>query len=865
MKLFRWLSALSVGAVLVLGGCSSSNLKDERDQLRDENERLRAAPTVDPQTERKLMEAEAALAALRGLLADAQGSLAPAASAEQREEAREAVASAQDNLAGVRRTLEMQPDSAAKTAADEALAAVGAALAAVDEALRATAPTVPVGLLVFAEMHTTLDRAQTAVDDAQAKLKEALAADPDDTLTGLLTQAQATLSTAQISLLPLLREELAESESGQQDAEAERDAARTRADEAEAGRDTAQAARQTAETERDAARARADEAEAERDTAQAERDAARTRANEAEAELDRRTVTFGERFEPAQVLGRAGRPAGSTGSRVVLTPRLPGAVVPGTVGASPNQEDFDPDPVERWGLLNDPSGWVVPGHLDIMSAWTVKANPGTYTSTIATATVHYDPDDPKRVISTTNPSRAEIPVRGTIFRGETRPVGKYNRDDPGERDANGNLYTAEQRWATYTYPRYRPQERLVVQGHDPQPRTWTDSEHRRVAQSIPDHPNMWDPWDAVPQTSMQYREDDGLVMRFGGDGVLFGDTENYQVSACGHNYRLDPAKCTARDLAIDGTRVNAASSDVEIFFGEPTADPHGERAYYWSVDVPSPRRKANGDRLDPTDPPRRSDSAGRYELLLSNYAGPDDMGTAAASDDGGRYLDYAAFGLFRYIAQNAKGDTEDIDVDRIHTLHYGLDTFEDTASLASPIEATFKGRSMGWILLPYGGDHPVDSGNPGRVVGMVRTRADIELQAIIGGANTITGEIDNIEYSRAAGTDLWTDQRDLVPGGGAVLHGKFLLQDGVIAADGTYAGKVVPDPTPTPTSIPLRAGEQGRPMTFGWAEGEFEGAFYGPRGALETAGSWWAPTVDWQDERHGIVGSFAATCDTGCD
>ena len=859
MKLFRWLSALSVGAVLVLGGCSSSNLKDERDQLRAENERLRAAPTVDPQTERKLMEAEAALAALRGLLADAQGSLAPAASAEQRQEAREAVASAQDNLAGVRRTLEMQPDSAAKTAADEALAAVGAALAAVDEALRATAPTVPVGLLVFAEMHTTLDRAQTAVDDAQVKLKEALAADPDDTLTGLLTQAQATLSTAQISLLPLLREELAESESGQQDAEAERDAARTRADEAEAGRDTAQA-------ERDAARTRADEAEAERDTAQAERDAARTRANEAEAELDRRTVTFGERFEPAQVLGRAGRPTGSTGSRVVLTPRLPGAVVPGTVGESPNQEDFDPDPVERWGLLNDPSGWVVPGHLDIMSAWTVKANPGSYTSTIATATVHYDPDDPKRVISTTTPSRAEIPVRGTIFRGDTRPVARYNRDDPGERDANGNLYTAEQRWATYTYPRYRPEERLVVQGHDPQPRTWTDTADTRAAQSIPDHPNMWDPWDAVPQTSMQYREDHGLVMRFGGDGVLFNDTQNYQVSACGNNYFLNPARCTARDLAIDGTRVNAASSDVEIFFGEPTADPHGERTYYWSVDVPSPRRKANGDRLDPTDPPRRSDSAGRYELLLSNYAGPDDMGTAAASDDAGRYLDYAAFGLFRHIAGNAAGDTEDILTDRIHTLHYGLDTFEDTASLASPIEATFKGRSMGWILLPYSSPPP-DSGSAwGRIVGMVRTRADIELQAVIGGANTITGEIDNIEYSRAAGTDLWIWQRDLVPGGSA-YPARQIPAAGWCHRDRRHVcrqGGARSDADADRRPAPGRAGRGGA-MTFGWGEGEFEGAFYGPRGALETAGSWWAPTVDWQDERHGIVGSFGATCDTGCD
>ena len=68
------------------------------------------------------------------------------------------------------------------------------------------------GLVVLATMHTTLDRAQTALDDAQAKLGEALDANPSGTLRALLAQTQATLVAAQVSLAPLLREELATAE-----------------------------------------------------------------------------------------------------------------------------------------------------------------------------------------------------------------------------------------------------------------------------------------------------------------------------------------------------------------------------------------------------------------------------------------------------------------------------------------------------------------------------------------------------------------------------------------------------------------------------------------------------------------------------
>ena len=106
----------------------------------------------------------------------------------------------------------MLPDSDAKTAADTALKAINDALGAVNEALGARATFGPGGTISFANMHTSLDRAQTAVDAARTALAEALDADPTDELRSLLAQAQAMLSTAQISLMPLLREELAEAE-----------------------------------------------------------------------------------------------------------------------------------------------------------------------------------------------------------------------------------------------------------------------------------------------------------------------------------------------------------------------------------------------------------------------------------------------------------------------------------------------------------------------------------------------------------------------------------------------------------------------------------------------------------------------------
>ena len=116
--------------------------------------------------------------------------------------------SARDDLADLQKNLAGQPASAARTAADNALSLVDTALLRVSEAL--VDPTDAAGPVALANMHTTLDRAQTAVDDAQAELKKALAAEgltPE--LRTVLSQAQGTLTTAQVSLIPLLRQDLA--------------------------------------------------------------------------------------------------------------------------------------------------------------------------------------------------------------------------------------------------------------------------------------------------------------------------------------------------------------------------------------------------------------------------------------------------------------------------------------------------------------------------------------------------------------------------------------------------------------------------------------------------------------------------------
>ncbi len=217
-------------AALALAGCGGSGNGDA------------AAPTPDIDRElidnltKERNEARMALKELRESLETAQEALGSVI-AGQRDATRRAVDDARKRLREVREDLEALPDSEAKTAASGALAAVDTALTLTAQALAAS-PAASGGIVSPANLHTTLDRAQTALDNAQTRLTTALAADPSAEMRALLSQAQATLATAQLSLVPLLRRELAEAESEaaaqRARAEDEKDRANAEAEEARA-------------------------------------------------------------------------------------------------------------------------------------------------------------------------------------------------------------------------------------------------------------------------------------------------------------------------------------------------------------------------------------------------------------------------------------------------------------------------------------------------------------------------------------------------------------------------------------------------------------------------------------------------------
>ena len=1050
MTSFRWMASLSMGALLVLSGCSSSNLKDERDQLRAENERLRATPTVDPQTEQMLREAEAALAELRGLLdaqaslllapgapsgqreevletvadaqanltrvlmaletqpdsaaktaanealaavgaaltavggalqasapaasvglaqaavddaqaklnaalaagpgpalanlltqaqatfstaqlslvpllreqwaesenaqqaaeaalaelrsvlAEAQVSLEPGAPAEQREEARGAVASAQDNLARVRMTLETQPDSAAKTAANEALAAVGAALTAVDEALRHAAPAASAGLLVFAEMHTTLDRAQAAVDDAQAKLKEALAADPGPTLSNLLTQAQATLSTAQITLIPLLREEVAGSESARRAAEGQRD--------------EAQAARQAAE----------EDLAARRTLTLPDGLTAADAGDPGEfiVEAGRRTIRAGVGFSC---------PAGGEACRV----RVYGN---GEIG--------------YWG--GTPTAWPYPAR----SALWEDLEPGVWRqAALGEVSVRRVPrlDEAQ---TAANPDPLEIATEGVAWAAGktiTKPTGELPLRVLTLR---GGLDKQGDEWLVDTYPRWHNDDAKLV-------------------------------------SSIELREDGGVVLKVGGtpgEGLIYGDMDiDPNLSSVAgpdgksgtvptsddppregdpmklHNaldlgfsaeeairlvearepltqdqvdelsgYRLD--NCDHPDLPGSGAGLchDAGTADLEITFGKSSSGvPAGDAAVGWSARVPFEDPDAvidadyafiHYDQLVSTGGRHRTyHDYGRYDLFLSKYAGldpgADDDSTAldpgadpdSLADDTHRYLEYAAYGLFHFFDNRLVNPR----TARVHGFHFGFDAFRD-ADLARPsdrlpdaIQTTFKGKMMGWDLRSasernarYYRDF---AGNSARVGEIVRIRGDVTLDACIGGsgagvcpdgtkdyrndlilagrnnqplpttANTIYGVLNNFEFYSPE-TDHWwffhaddlssIELRGAVEDEGGGRH--FSRRFARIEADGSFHGLAVGHPTDRwypvhrPSSPP---GEQ-----YAVHYGEHSGTLYGPPEDLEVAG--WFRVIPGPGsvepdggaiQSKGLIGSYGAKCTEGCD
>ena len=755
--------AIACGAVLALGACNGSGNNILQSMLNEEKKKTAAEKARADAAEAALADLQASLAAANA----AFDALQRDNTSQQRDAARTAVVAAQRNLRQVREDLDDQPDGRAKTAAEAALRAVDTALTRTAEALAAANGSLASGgPVALANMHTTLDRAQAAVDAARDELKKALATEgiTADIRTAL-SQAQGTLNTAQVSLIPLLRQEL------------------------------------------ETARAAQEETEAERDEARAERDALRD-----------------EHVSPPLFRSTAGpRDLGAT-ITIIRTART----VPNTA--------------------TDPDTWV--------------RNPNALA--INTDAVPY-------AAGRTLTSRAgneEFPMRAITFRGDIRQGSQRGKTGA---DANNDG----------RYP--------IIQG--PGNTLGNANDHTKNA----------------VLSSIQLSEDGGLILKAGGSGIVFnefqwdirGTEADGPDGIPGDGSATTSTTATAYHVAmfrragetpptVDATLTQAQADkltgwaadncsgvtfpcwdgnmrDLTIDFGKPSPDPDGESGYHWASKIPSSADQPKPAAADAmhrwakpkvdnfVDPDRgNGEYRGEYRVWLSNHAGLDSGATDAETDDSHRYLQYAAYGLFTFTDYL----TSNVRPARMQGFHFGYDAFADaagmrTTDLDTPITATFAGRASGMVMEPHSDRSQVER--------LIRVRGDVTLNATIGGANTITGNISNFETPAGGGWGPYAPLRDEVR-----------LTNGMIAANGSYEGDADVE------------GDSGHL----WDPGKFGGNFYGARGGpdLETAGWWYLTARGYtpdaraltgaaarDDPRRpdfrysGAFGSFGAACTQGCE
>ena len=582
-----------------------------------------------------------------------------------------------------------------------------------------------------------------------------------------------------------------------------------------------------------------------RELAQAESNAAaqRARADRAEEEIDGLTMRFGKDLA---IGGReASRLAPDPKARVSLTPRRAGVewtANTGFVATSPSWGTRIRYTITNYGTASTTTRLAIKQAAVPYAATAGMVIPG----------------------ASGTPSTTEFPGRGEVFRG----IGYNHREFTLPRQ--GSYGPTSDGTAANAIPRIGSGAGLRgnLRGH------------------------------AI--SSFQYDADSGLIMKFGAlppdqrpagapegseGSLIYGDLEALTATA---RYNCGPSSDQACDEA--GTR------DLTVSFGAPSRDPTGDPAYHWTVDVPDPRLTiAVGATATAANPATLADAdgiIGRYQALLSNHAGVDDKGTAAAGDDSERYLRYAAYGLFQFIDYQTLDDR----VGRMQTFHYGFDAFGAhnrlPAATADSIAATFKGRTMAWLATTHGS---------GVVGGLHRMRGNVTLHTCIGGsgcqasdftaptgadkptaANDFTGAIHDLEITLPGGA--WGSGGTAAhPSGYYAFLGDILL-DGDITANGAFSGRAVPD---TAISDSRRTASDGGTRTAGadthgytireqvggnrglamnqfWNHGQVEGAFYGPADALEAAGTWWLPAVGSDIVNNGVlgmVGSFgAAAC-----
>ena len=792
-----------------------------------------------------------ALKEIQQSLAAAQDALLEDMTAAQRAEARKAVAAARQNLSKVREGLAGQPDGAAKTAAGEALADLATALDSVTAALADGATS------------ATLDGAQTDLNEAQKSLTAALGTEGLSESTRILLQrARATLTTAQVSLIPQLQSGLAA-------AETPPTAAETALARAQTGLTNAQAATAAARTALADAQAALEKAEKKAqtdittiaaawdgDTTDAQKLTARTAARTAttaartalaQAEMALVNARKAERTAAAALATAAARALDAATTDAQRTAANAGAATAtaaetATLAWAATRIAGDAGLERPPAILNDiPEAPAV--SVDDRPPFTVRVSlTPREAATGCTA-----------LMECSNPNALVIKTDATPY-----AAGKTVLSPSATGDGD---------WFALRTISMRGDVRHSYEG------TTGDSASNRPKVPVVQRATTIDGTAVTgsgitayqrhyqnPMTSSIRFTPDGMVFRTGGQGTVMslfkhdvdrsssrGRDGINQVGAwnvggsddCSGAY---PAWC------FDFNR-----SDAEASFGAPYADPDGEPNYYWASRY---GLAGNQPQPDPTDSDGRRLAAhgamGDLRVWVSNYGGHDAGAMAdSATDDADRYLSYAAYGLFVY--------TDYIDEyprpGFLQGYHFGYDAFRDSANMrtddvSTSIAATFEGRTMGMILHPR--SNSVASETAPHVGHFTRLRGDVTLNACIGGstctgpgiptqANRISGAIDNLQ---ALENGVWQKYAFLRHAAAAhATHANIAIRlvEDDIEADGSYSGE----------ADSWQAGQ--------WNQGEYSGALYGPRDKLETAGWWRLETDSAYQNRHLVAfGSFGA-------
>ena len=847
------LRCLVVGsAILVLSACSQTADVMETPAPTPSDQDQMVDPARQAALQASLEEAQASLEEVRKRLAEVRATGEPTAIRSMAEERQQALTDAVEAVENLGTLLEAQPETPARRAATAALESVGSALTATQAALTSLTATqaaltsltaAQAGLAgvdaaaVDAEALRALENMETKVNEALAAVaaaRTALEANPDPDVSAVLARAQVTLGTAQASLVPVLRQELAmlpplaltEAQAAWTQAQAgteekrkdlvasQRALVQVETDvrviilSAESSADDRTTARTTADTQRKEAEkaleAAADDfltaRQAERTAAAAYLRAAQAALEAARAALEAATTDEQRRVatEQRRVATEAVAAAEAAEYALRAWTAIP-AADPTADGrfASP----FAPPPTTLSGAVPIPAAVASDNARWPESDFTVRFKVSALANIPGAGPDDEQPiphADGKTVISpaATGGNADEFPIRTLMLRADLRESYEGAAHDSNSRT---------------------PKTPVV---HSP-----TAIGGRSII--IPPHYQS-SKYQARMESTIRLTAD-GVVMKAGGTGAEFADFGAF------------------------------SKRNLEIIFDAPFADPADEPNYYWAsrfglrstyTDAQGeerpferqPEEWRGGGGMNELSRLYNHGTAGDYRFWLSNHAGRDD-------DDEHRYLSYAAYGLFVYHDYL----TEYPRPARMQALHFGYDAFtglgDGRVNNENPsIEATFKGRTMGMIL--HSRTISVGSEQQPGVGHFTRLRGDVTLNACIGGGGctgdgiptsqgSIKGSITNLEVLQ---NGIWQEYPYLrdVPAGASPES--VTLMEGGIAANGQYSGE---------------ARALNHPSE--WNSGEYKGALYGPKDAMETAG-WWRlePDTAAQNYHVGAFGSFGA-------